>query len=91
MLQFDVHTAVGQWLGRTDFWWSDHETVGEFDGKLKYGRLLKPGQDPGEVVFQEKRREDAIRDAGLTVRRWTWSDLDRFAPVAERLRRDFAR
>ena len=34
------------------------------------GRLLKPGQDPGDVVFAEKRREDAVRRTtnGIMVR-----------------------
>src|SRR3712207_8138753 len=32
-----------------------------FRSKVKYGRLLKPGQDPGDAVFEEKRREDAMR------------------------------
>jgi hypothetical protein len=27
--------------------------VGEFDGKTKYGRLLKPGQRIEDVIFKE--------------------------------------
>ncbi|MGI5128467.1 type IV toxin-antitoxin system AbiEi family antitoxin domain-containing protein [Pseudonocardia sp. CA-107938] len=73
----------------TDFGWEKLRTVGEFDGRVKYGRLLKPGQDPGDVVFEEKRREDAIRDTGLAVVRWTWAELDEFGAVAQRLRRRF--
>jgi hypothetical protein len=42
---------------RTDFGWPDHCVVGEFDGEIKYGRLLRPGQQPGDVVFAEKRRK----------------------------------
>ena len=49
--------------------------LGEFDGRVKYGRLLRPGQEPGDAVFEEKRREDAIRDEGWGVVRWVWSDL----------------
>lgn len=86
VLQWDV-IAGGRWLGRTDFGWPDRATVGEFDGRVKYQRLLLPGQDPGDVVFAEKRREDALRAAGLQVVRWTWPDLDDFAPVADLLRR----
>jgi hypothetical protein len=63
--------------------------VGEFDGKIKYGRLLRPGQDAGEVVYAEKLREDALRDTGLSVVRWTWQDLETFDEVATRLRRHF--
>jgi hypothetical protein len=88
VLQWDV-IAGGRWLGRTDFGWPDRATVGEFDGRVKYGRLLLPGQEPGDVVFAEKRREDAMRAAGLRVVRWTWPDLHRFAPVADLLRRDW--
>jgi len=44
-----------------------HKTVGEFDGKIKYGRLLKPGQRIEDEIFEEKLREDAVRDLGLQV------------------------
>jgi hypothetical protein len=40
-------------------------------------------------VVEEKRREDAIRDEDLRVRRRGWDDLDDFDPVARRLRRAF--
>ena len=73
-----------------DFGWPELRTVGEFDGLVKYGRLLKPGQDPADVVVAEKLREDEIRDLDLRVVRWIWGDIDHFDPVAERLRRAFA-
>ena len=44
---------------------------------MKYGRSLRPGQDPGEAVYREKRREDALHDLGLQVVRWTWDELSR--------------
>jgi hypothetical protein len=90
VLQWDVASADGVWLGRADFGWPGRATVGEFDGRVKYGRLLRPGEQPGDAVFAEKRREDALRDAGLRVVRWTWPDLAAFAPVADRLRRALA-
>ena len=74
----------------TDFGWARERTVGEFDGKVKYGRLLEPGQDVGEVVYAEKLREDAIRDEGWQVVRWTWLDLRDFGPTATRIRARFA-
>jgi hypothetical protein len=89
-LQLRVHGAAGEFLARCDFGWEDRRTVAEFDGRVKYGRLLRPGQEPGDAVFEEKLREDAIRD-GREVARWTWSDLDRPGVVGERLRRAFAR
>ncbi|MGY1671234.1 hypothetical protein [Geodermatophilus sp. SYSU D00710] len=57
---------------------------------MKYGRLLRPGQDPGDAVFDEKRREDAIRDEGWGVVRWTWADLVP-AVLGPRLRRALER
>ncbi|MGY1635973.1 hypothetical protein ACI78V_04875 [Geodermatophilus sp. SYSU D00742] len=74
-LQLDVRTASGRPVGRADFGWEEHRVLGEFDGRVKYGRLLRPGQQPGDVVFEEKRREDALRDEGWGVVRWTWGDL----------------
>ncbi|MGY1745536.1 type IV toxin-antitoxin system AbiEi family antitoxin domain-containing protein [Blastococcus sp. SYSU D00695] len=74
-LQHDVVTAGGVLLGRADFAWEAERVVGEFDGRVKYGRLLRPGQDPGDAVFEEKLREDVIRDEDWGVVRWTWPDL----------------
>lgn len=86
-LQWEV-SAEHRWLGRVDFAWPG--VVGEFDGRVKYGRHLRPGQDAGDAVFAEKQREDRIRDEGLRVVRWIWDELRRFAEVAERLRRAMA-
>lgn len=86
-LQWEV-SAEHAWLGRVDFAWPG--VVGEFDGRVKYGKYLRPGQDPGDAVFAEKQREDRIRDEGLRVVRWVWDDLRWFREVAERLRRAFA-
>ena len=76
---------------RVDFYWEEFRTVGEFDGKVKYGRGLRPGQDPGEVVYAEKCREDALRDLGEQVARWCWTEIDPFDRAADRIRRAFAR
>ncbi len=89
VLQWEV-AGAGRRTGRSDFGWPALRTVGEFDGRIKYGRLLRPGQEPGDAVFAEKRREDAIRDAGFRVVRWVWADLDDFDDVAARLRAAFA-
>lgn len=85
-LQFSVALPGGR-VAVTDFAWPERRTVGEFDGQVKYGRFLRPGEDPGEAVFREKRREDAVRAEGQAMHRWTWDDLEAFAPVAARLRR----
>ena len=72
-----------------DFGWPAQRTVGEFDGKVKYGRLLRPGQEPGDAVYAEKLREDAIRAEDWEVVRWAWADLRNFAATAARIRERF--
>jgi Transcriptional regulator, AbiEi antitoxin len=86
-IQLEVVAADGRLLGRADFAWEADRLLGEFDGRVKYGRLLRPGQDPGDAVFAEKRREDEIRDEGWGVLRWTWADLARPDRLAARVRR----
>ena len=61
--QFEVFHPDGSLAGICDWCWLDHRLLGEFDGRVKYGRLLKPGQEPGDVVFQEKEREDLLRSS----------------------------
>jgi len=58
--------------------------VVEVDGKLKY-------TEP-EVLWREKRREDALRRMGIEVVRLTWADLMAGAPAVRALVLDaFAR
>jgi hypothetical protein len=90
-LQLEVRAAGGRLVGRADFGWEEQRIVGEFDGRVKYGRLLRPGQDPGDVVFDEKLREDEIRDEGWGVVRWTWGDLAVPGRVGDRVGRALAR
>ena len=49
--------------------------VGEFDGRMKYGRFRRPGETAEDAVHREKLREDALRDQGWQVARWIWDDL----------------
>lgn len=90
-LQFVVDDCNGHLIGRADFAWPVHRTLGEFDGRVKYGRLLRAGETSSDVVFAEKVREDAMRDAGWQVVRWTWDDLSHPYRIAERLYRAFSR
>ena len=78
-------------VGRADFGWEEFRTLGEFDGKEKYGRLLKPGQTAADAVFEEKRREDALRDLGWQIVRWIWADLYKPEELRRRLERAFER
>jgi hypothetical protein len=89
--QQEIFGPDGRLVARVDFGWKEHKTVGEFDGKIKYGRLLKPGQRIEDVIFEEKLREDAVRDLGLQVVRWISQDLYRPGVLRERVLRAFAR
>lgn len=87
-LQFPVYDAGGRLVATCDWGWEGEGVVGEFDGKIKYGRLLRPGQTAGDVVFAEKQREDLVREiTGYRMVRLTWSDLDRPIVTAGRVRR----
>jgi hypothetical protein len=89
-LQQDIFDDDGQFIGRVDFLWKEQRTIGEFDGKIKYGRLLRPGQSLEEVLFAEKVREDALRDLGWQIVRWLWADLYRRGVIGDRVLRAFA-
>ena len=89
--QFEIVDRDGRRVARTDFGWESQRTVGEFDGKIKYGRPIGPGEKPEDAVFREKIREDRIRDLGWEVVRWTWVDLEEPRLLATRLQRAFSR
>jgi hypothetical protein len=87
-LQFRVFDDDARLVGTTDLAWPGQRLLFEFDGRIKYGRLLEPGQQPGDVVFKEKLREDALRRAtGWAMERATWADLSRPLETARRARR----
>jgi hypothetical protein len=86
-LQIVIRGVRGDAVAHCDFGWPECRTVGEFDGAQKYGRLLLPGEKPGDAVFKEKVREDRIRALGWHVVRWTWRDLDDRQELAARIGR----
>lgn len=86
-LQYEIRDDSGRLVAVTDFAWLDLGLLGEFDGKVKYGRLLAPGQEPGDVVFAEKQREDLIRRiTQMRMFRLTWSDLSSPRATAQHAR-----
>lgn len=91
VLQHEIFDQNGYLIGRCDFAWLERRTVGEFDGKVKYGRFRRPGESFEDAVYREKLREDALRDQGWQVARWTWNDLRQPRLIADRLTRAFAR
>jgi len=87
-LQFQVYDDLGRLAGTCDWGWPEHRLLGEFDGRIKYGRLLKPGMEPGEVVFAEKQREDLLREiTDFSMIRLVWADYDRPRLTAGRIER----
>jgi hypothetical protein len=86
-LQYRVYDERGELAGISDMAWLGHRLLGEFDGKVKYGRLRKPGEKPGDAVFREKRREDTLRRlTGFSMVRVTWGDLYRGEETAAMIR-----
>ncbi|MGD9960361.1 type IV toxin-antitoxin system AbiEi family antitoxin domain-containing protein [Nocardioides sp.] len=88
LLQFTVYDERGNLVGTCDWGWPDHGLLGEFDGRIKYGRLVQPGQSAGDVVFSEKQREDLLREVtGWPMVRLIWEDLNRPNLTTQRMRR----
>lgn len=85
--QYEILDASGRVIARVDFAWPEHGVFLEFDGRVKYEKLLKPGERPSDVVIREKRREELIcRITGWRCVRIVWSDLARPEQTAEMLR-----
>jgi predicted transcriptional regulator of viral defense system len=88
-LQVEVYGAAG-FVGRLDAWFEQPAVALEFDGQVKY---LEPyrGRSPAQVLWDEKCREDALRELGIRVLRVTAEQLDRGpGALGERLRPLFA-
>ncbi len=86
-LQFEVYDENGCLVAVLDFVWHRERVFGEFDGKVKYGRLLRKGEDPGEAVFREKKREDKVRSiTGYGCGRLVWLDLSFPRETGDRFR-----
>ena len=74
-LQTRHRNPRGGWY-YTDHEWLEFRLIGEFDGKGKYVKedYLR-GRAPGDIVYEEKIREDHLRAEGFTVVRWGWAEL----------------
>lgn len=72
-LQYSVYDRSGRLVGDSDFYWEDSRHLGEFDGFVKYQKLLRPGESPSKCVFREKKREDAMRADFRGMSRFVWS------------------
>jgi hypothetical protein len=85
-LQPEVRSSTGGFIGRVDLAYLACGVIIEFDGHVKYQKLLRPGEDVTAVVLREKAREDRLREAGLIVLRIVWSDFADPDRLARRVR-----
>jgi hypothetical protein len=73
-----IRDRYGNVLWRVDFAWPELGVFLEFDGKVKYQKYLKEGEDVTDAVLREKKREEQIcRRTGWRCIRLTWADLER--------------
>lgn len=72
-LQMDLHGPRG-FLARVDGWYEDAAVAVEFDGRVKYDDPFH-GRTAAQVLWEEKRREDEIRDLGVRMVRVVHADL----------------
>jgi len=73
--QYRVVDHNGVLVGIADFGWEEYRHLGEFDGKVKYQRLLRAGESPSDCVVREKRREDRMRAGLRGMTRFTWASV----------------
>lgn len=86
-LQLEVCDRHGVVVARLDFAWPEWGVWVEFDGMVKYGRLLREGQTLADVIAAEKQREELVaRLTGWRCVRITWADLADPGRVAWRIR-----
>ena len=72
-LQVEIWDQHG-FVGRADGFYEEAAVAIEFDGRIKYSDPWN-GRSPGDVLWEEKRREDRMRRVGLRVVRLARPDL----------------
>jgi hypothetical protein len=86
-LQYVVRDRSGSLVGVTDFAWPKHRLLGEFDGRIKFEKFLRPGESASDAAFREKVREDRLRETtGWRMIRFVWADLSDRNGTISRLR-----
>ena len=80
-LQVEIRVG-GRLVAVVDGWFDDAAVAVEFDGRVKY---TDPWRDrsPGQVLWEEKRREDALRALDIRVVRIADADVGPAWPVTE--------
>lgn len=83
----EPQVVVTTWRGtyRVDLGWRARRVAVEFDGAVTYDE--RAGGGGLDALMAEKRRHDALVEAGWTVLRATWPDLADPDVLVERARR----
>lgn len=85
--QHKIRDASGRVIARVDFAWPRFGVFLEFDGRIKYEKLLRDGERASDVVIREKAREELVcRLTGWRCIRITWADLEDQARLAALIR-----
>ena len=85
-LQYKVFYGSGRLVTILDFAWPELGVFGEFDGRVKYEKYLRPGERASDVVVREKQREDLVRSiTNWRGVRMVWHELDDSARLAARI------
>lgn len=88
-VQYEVRDSSGRVVARLDFAWPRLGVWLEFDGHVKYEKLLKPGERASDVVLRERDRErDVARLTGWRCIRITWADLADPIHLGARIRQE---
>lgn len=86
--QWVVRHPSGRVAGRVDMLLRAEGLMVEFDGEVKYGRLLTQGQTIDDVIRAERRREVRLEElTGLRMLRVVWADLDDPSTLRARIER----
>lgn len=80
--ELQVEMRLGSASYRLDMLWRQEAVGGEADGRVKYDGSQG---DPSIIVFEEKRREDALRRTLRGFARWGWPELRHPADLAQTL------
>ena len=85
--QFEVFDASGWLVARVDFAWPELGVFLEFDGRIKYEKLLREGERPSDIVVREKKREELV----CRITRWrcvrvSWDELSSPVRLAAKIR-----
>jgi len=85
--QYEIKDRSGRVIARVDFAWPELGVFLEFDGRVKYEKMLREGESVTDAVLREKRREQFICElTGWRCIRIVWADLYTPGLTAARIR-----